>query len=57
MVKKVNISLAILLFSGSIFAQNPDQSVINLWLKKDLKFDSPKPEIRCFQVIMLIQLF
>ncbi|MBC7617309.1 MAG: family 43 glycosylhydrolase [Pedobacter sp.] len=24
------------------FAQNPDRSIINLWLKKDLKFDSPK---------------
>lgn len=27
---------------SSVFAQNPDQSIINLWTKKDLKFDSPK---------------
>jgi hypothetical protein len=32
----------ILLIGFSAFAQNPDQSVINLWTKKDLKFDSPK---------------
>ncbi|KQS36785.1 family 43 glycosylhydrolase [Pedobacter sp. Leaf194] len=28
--------------STSASAQNPDQSIINLWTKKDLKFDSPK---------------
>ena len=32
--------LIFIAFSG--FAQNPDQSIINLWTKKDLKFDSPK---------------
>ena len=31
-----------LLIADNNFGQNPDQSVINLWTKKDLKFDSPK---------------
>jgi beta-xylosidase len=31
-----------LLIAANSFGQNPDQSVINLWTKKDLKFDSPK---------------
>ena len=33
-------TFAVLISIGS-FAQNPDQSIINLWLKKDLKFNSP----------------
>lgn len=30
------------LFCANAFAQNPDQSVLNLWNKNDLSFDSPK---------------
>nr|WP_294894402.1 family 43 glycosylhydrolase [uncultured Pedobacter sp.] len=36
------LTAIILAIAFNSFAQNPDQSVINLWTKKDLKFDSPK---------------
>ena len=40
-IKNYVLTALIVLIGVGSFAQNPDQSVINLWLKKDLKFNSP----------------
>jgi arabinoxylan arabinofuranohydrolase len=42
MKKKIFLIPAVLFFAINAIAQNPDQSVIKLWTKNDLKFDSPK---------------
>lgn len=41
-IKKYFFFLILSLIGVNAFAQNPDQSIIKLWTKKDLKFDSPK---------------
>jgi arabinoxylan arabinofuranohydrolase len=42
MLKNCLLTVIISITVFNAFAQNPDQSVIKLWTKNDLKFDSPK---------------
>jgi arabinoxylan arabinofuranohydrolase len=42
MLKNCLLTIIISITVFNAFAQNPDQSVIKLWTKNDLKFDSPK---------------